>query len=205
MIAEPLFDSFLLFYFFHRKSDAAAVGIDTDDFGVDDVAGVDDVRGMTEGMVAELGAVDQPRRLDTEVDEGAEIDDVLDRAADDGPYFEIGEGHDVLSGKGFRELAADVAAGLTEFFQNILDGRLAGAEGGCQFRGGVALNLIAQAGHFFRFLQIVTSQAVLAGNLSGQVIRFGMDRRIVEGLFAVFDAQEAGALGKGSRSQAGNV
>ena len=49
---------FLLFYFFHRKSDTAAVGIDTDDFGVDDVAGVDDVRGMTEGMVAELGPVD---------------------------------------------------------------------------------------------------------------------------------------------------
>ena len=49
-------------------------------------------------MVAELGAVYQARRLDAEVDEGAEIDDVLDRAANDGPDLEISEGQYVLAG-----------------------------------------------------------------------------------------------------------
>ena len=101
-----------MFYFFHRKSDATAVGIDTDDFCVYDVAGVDDVRGMTEGMVAELGSVDQSRRLDAEVDEGTEIDDVLDRAANDGTDLEIGEGQYVLAVMGFWDLAGSVGAGL---------------------------------------------------------------------------------------------
>ena len=87
-----------MFYFFHRQADAAAVGVDTDDFCLDDVAGVDDVRLVTERMVAELGAVYQARRLDAEVDEGAEIDDVLDRAANDGPDLEISEGQYVLAG-----------------------------------------------------------------------------------------------------------
>ena len=40
-------------------------------------------------MPAQLGAVDQSRRLEAKVDEGAEVDDVLDRAADDGANLQV--------------------------------------------------------------------------------------------------------------------
>ncbi len=50
---------------------------------------MDDVRRMAEGMPAQLGAVDQSRRLEAKVDEGAEVDDVLDRAADDGANLQV--------------------------------------------------------------------------------------------------------------------
>ena len=46
----------------------------------------------------------------------------------------------------FREVAADVAAGLAQFFQDVFDRRLTGAERGGQFGSGVHLDLIAQDG-----------------------------------------------------------
>lgn len=53
----------LFFHFFHGQADAAAGGIDADDFGFYDVAGVDDVCRVAEGVTAQLGAVHQARCL----------------------------------------------------------------------------------------------------------------------------------------------
>ena len=107
--------------------------------------------------------------------------------------------------QGFREFAAHVTAGLAQFFQNIFDSWFTGAEGRSQFRCRVHLYLIAQAGQLVRVLQVFMGQAVMAGDFFGQSVRFGMDRRIIQGLAAVFDAQETGALHKGRRAQAGDV
>ena len=59
---QPLFSHSFL-HFFHGQADAAAGGIDADDFGFYDVAGVDDVCRVAEGVTAQLGAVHQARCL----------------------------------------------------------------------------------------------------------------------------------------------
>ena len=57
----------------------------------------------------------------------AEVDDVLDRAADDGADLQVRQGQDVAARRGFGKVAADVAAGLAQFFQDVFDRRLTGA------------------------------------------------------------------------------
>ena len=105
----------------------------------------------------------------------------------------------------FRKFAAHVAPRFSQFFQDVLDRRFAGIEDGGQFRCRVHLYLIAQAGQLVRVLQVFMGQAVMAGDFFGQSVRFGMDRRIIQGLAAVFNAQETGALHEGRRAQAGDV
>ena len=72
------------------EADAASFLVHLDDHDVQDVAYRHHVQRMAHALPAELGDMDQARRLDPDVHEDAEVGDVPYRAAHDGARLDVG-------------------------------------------------------------------------------------------------------------------
>jgi hypothetical protein len=67
----------------HRQANALFVGIDCEDFDLDDVADFDHIEGVLDEFIGQLGDVDKAILMHTDVHERAKIDDVADGALQD--------------------------------------------------------------------------------------------------------------------------
>ena len=76
--------------FGHGEGDAAFFEVDAEDLGHDLLAVLGDFAGARDALEGELGDVDEAFDAGGEFDEGAEVDDFLDRAADGGADGELG-------------------------------------------------------------------------------------------------------------------
>lgn len=76
-------------YLFQREADAAAFLIDADDYDGQDVANGDDVERMLDAFFRQLGDMDEAVLMQADVDEGAEVRDIADGAAQDGARLDV--------------------------------------------------------------------------------------------------------------------
>ena len=83
---------------------------------------------MLDAPLAEFRDMDEPCRLDADVDEDAEIRDVSHGAAHDGAGLDVRELHDGLSRQGRGQVFARIASGLFERVHDVAHGRQSGGE-----------------------------------------------------------------------------
>src|SRR5207344_3662459 len=72
------------------EAEAMPLGVERDDLELERLALVDDVTRMGDALVGQLADVDQALEAVTDADEGAEVDELGDRAVDDVADLEVG-------------------------------------------------------------------------------------------------------------------
>ena len=73
------------------EAEAMALGVERDDLELERLALVDDVARMGDALVGQLADVDQALEAVADADEGAEVDELRDRAVDDVADLEVGD------------------------------------------------------------------------------------------------------------------
>ena len=128
-----------------------------------------------------------------DIDERAEVGHVANDALDLHAVFEVVEIHEVGAKYGWRQRVAHVPAGLYQLLHDIGERRHAYA----YLRGDAllarGLDFCGKIAEFERFYVVGGIAELIQKFLRGFVC-FGVDRRIVEHVLAVADAQEASAL-----------
>ena len=87
-----------------------ALGVERDDLELERLALVDDVTRMGDALVGQLADVDQALEAVADADEGAEVDDLGDRAVDDVADLEVGHRGMPRVGLQAADREADAAA-----------------------------------------------------------------------------------------------
>ena len=157
---------------------------------------------MTHALLAELGDVDEPRRLDADVHKDAKIGDVPHRAAHESARFDIGKLDDGLPCQRRGQVLARISSRLYESREDVADGGQARIELFCK------LLLIHELGFGrkkikgFAVSKVARLEAEARKNLFCEPVGLGMNRSVVERRRAAADAQEARALGKGCGAEA---
>ena len=157
---------------------------------------------MLDTLLAELRDVDEPCRLDTDVDEDAEVRDVAHRAAHDGAGLDVGELDDRLARQGCGQIFARVAPGLFERVNDVAHRRHARVELARELFGVGERELRSEQAERLLVLEVGEGEAEAREQLFGEIVGFGVHGCVVEGALAARDAQEARALREGGRPEA---
>ena len=155
---------------------------------------------MFRAFLGHFGNMDQAVVVEADVYEGAEVCDISDGPLEAGAHFHIRKVGDGLAGHGAREALAGIAAGAHQGVQDVMDRGNAGGEFFRQFLLVNQWTLHRQKLQGFFISQILFGHVETSEDFLRQVVGFGMDGRIVQGLLAFADAEEPGALGVGRRA-----
>ena len=139
--------------------------------------------------------MDEAVLMHADVDERAKLGNVGDDALKDHVRLDVGELADGLGEAGSDKLIPRIAAGLSEFFEDVRDGEAAGRELLCVNPREKLRTLDEQ----------VDGHVECLGDLLDHWVGFRVDGGAIEGVLPVADAKEAGGLLEGLRADAGNL
>lgn len=140
--------------------------------------------------------------MDAEVYEGSEVGDIGNDAFQGHAGFEVGDGLDVFAEGGGDELRSRVTTGLFEFLEDVAQGGFA------HCIGDIALQIHLLEGEGLEGFGILCQGFEVDPQIRqdgfDDAIAFGVDGGVVQGIFAIADAEEASGLLEGFGAQFGD-
>ena len=165
------------------------------DHYLDDITDLEGLAGVVQAAICDLGDVDKAVLVDTDVHEGAEVDDIADGAGEDHALLQILHLQHILAEDGHGKLIAGVTAGLLQLFGDVQQGGDTHLAAFRQLFDAKLLHALVQLGEVLG--HILLGVAAVFQQLFGGGIGLGVDSGAVENVVTFGDPQEARALLEG--------